>query len=114
MAGNAAAFVEVTDGCDADPTQITSSLPLPGTAVYSGGTLKFRDSVQIATCGNGLFFNKVNFYITEDKIFLRLTVWAGAPMSAPLIADAPLAVALRALMLTARLTLVAPLNGVMT
>jgi len=105
MAGNAAAFVEVTDGCDADPTQITSSLPLPGTAVYSGGTLKFRDSVQIATCGNGLFFNKVNFYITEDKIFLRLTVWAGAPMSAPLIADAPLAVALRALMLTARLTL---------
>lgn len=66
-AGSALALVEVSDGCDADPIQITPSLPLPGSVVYAGGSIKFRDSMQIASCGNGLFFNKVNFYITEDK-----------------------------------------------
>jgi len=67
IAGNAAALIEVTDGCDSDPTQITPSLPLPGTIIYPGDSVQFRDSIQVATCGNGLFFNKANFYITEDK-----------------------------------------------
>ena len=63
-AGSALALIEVTDGCDA--TQITPALPVPGTEVYPGGTVTFRDSIQVASCGNGLFFNKANFYITED------------------------------------------------
>lgn len=62
---NALAAVEVTGGC-CDTTIIFNS-PHPQETYKLGDIVDFTGQFKVTSCGNGLFFNKVTFYITEDK-----------------------------------------------
>ncbi|HOK35318.1 MAG TPA: hypothetical protein PLY02_01355 [Candidatus Pacearchaeota archaeon] len=56
---------EVTGGCC--DTTIVYNDPLPDQMYIIGNTVHFSGSFRVTSCGDGLFFNKVTFYITEDK-----------------------------------------------
>ena len=56
---------EVTGGC-CDTTIVFNS-PQPNKTYNVGDKIDFSGKFRVTNCGNGLFFNKVTFYITEDK-----------------------------------------------
>jgi hypothetical protein len=56
---------EVTHGC-CDTTIVYNSPP-PNQTYKPGDTINFSGAFKVTSCGNGLFFNKVTFYIAEDK-----------------------------------------------
>jgi hypothetical protein len=56
---------EVTGGC-CDTTIVFNS-PRPNQTFGPGGTIRFSGAFRVTSCNNGLFFNKVTFFITEDK-----------------------------------------------
>ncbi|MDD2731607.1 MAG: PKD domain-containing protein [Candidatus Pacebacteria bacterium] len=64
-------LVEVTEGCQ-DPhhggmiSEISISSPIPNLVINPGGSIPINGQVSVADCGNGLFFNKVTFYIKQD------------------------------------------------
>jgi hypothetical protein len=56
---------QVTGGC-CDTTIVFNSPP-PNQTFGPGDTIHFSGAFRVTSCGNGLFFNKVTFFITEDK-----------------------------------------------
>jgi len=59
------AATEVTGGlCD---TTIVFNSPIPNQEYESGDTINFTGKFRVTSCGDGLFFNKITFFITEDK-----------------------------------------------
>jgi hypothetical protein len=56
---------EVTGGC-CDTTIVFNS-PSPNQTFGPGDTIHFSGAFRVTSCSNGLFFNKVTFFITEDK-----------------------------------------------
>jgi hypothetical protein len=56
---------QVTGGC-CDTTIVFNS-PSPNQTFGPGDTIHFSGAFKVTSCGNGLFFNKVTFFITEDK-----------------------------------------------
>ncbi len=65
FAPQAWAAVEVTGGnCD---TTILFNKPVPNQVYELGETINFKGKFRVTSCGDGLFFNKVTFYIAEDK-----------------------------------------------
>ena len=59
------AGTEVTGGC-CDTTIVFNS-PLPNAKYTVGDTINFSGKFKVTGCGNGLFFNKITFYITENR-----------------------------------------------
>jgi len=59
------AATEVTGGC-CDTTTIFNS-PTPNKNYNLGDIINFSGKFRVSSCGNGLFFNKITFYIAEDK-----------------------------------------------
>lgn len=66
---SAQAAVEVTGGCcDTSVRFINPAPPSPQKPAYLlGEEIRFTGSFRATACGDGLFFNKISFYITEDK-----------------------------------------------
>jgi len=61
----ASAAVEVTGGyCD---TTILFNSPIPEQTYKAGDTINFSGAFRVTSCGDGLFFNKITFFIAEDK-----------------------------------------------
>lgn len=59
------AAVEVTGGlCD---TTIVFTKPVPNGTYNDGDTINFSGKFRVTSCGDGLFFNKITFFIAEDK-----------------------------------------------
>jgi len=59
------AAIEVTGGlCD---TTIAFNKPVPNKTYNSGDIINFSGKFRVTSCGDGLFFNKVTFFIAEDK-----------------------------------------------
>jgi len=61
----ALAATEVTGGCC--DTTIVFNNPEPDQSYNIGDTINFSGRFKVTSCADGLFFNKVTFYITEDK-----------------------------------------------
>ena len=59
------AATEVTGGCC--DTTINFNSPRPQQTYSPGDVINFSGKFRVTSCANGLFFNKVTFYITEDK-----------------------------------------------
>ncbi len=65
LGSNAFGVVEVADSpCN---TSIVFNSPLPNQTFLPGNYIFFSGSFKVTGCGNGLFFNKITFYLTEDK-----------------------------------------------
>jgi len=59
------AATEVTGGnCD---TNIVFNSPVPNKKYEIGDILNFKGKFRVTSCGNGLFYNRVDFFVTEDK-----------------------------------------------
>ncbi|MCD6412373.1 PKD domain-containing protein [bacterium] len=57
--------VEVADSpCT---TTVIINSPLPQQTFFPGDNIFFSGAFKVTGCGNGLFFNKITFYLTEDK-----------------------------------------------
>ncbi len=56
---------EVTGGCC--DTGVFFNTPNPGTTYDPGDQINFSGYFKVTRCNDGLFFNKVTFYITEDS-----------------------------------------------
>jgi len=57
--------VEVADSpCK---TTIYFNTPFPNQEFKVGDIVRFSGGFEVTSCGNGLFFNKIEFFITEDK-----------------------------------------------
>jgi len=70
FAPGAFAAWEAINGCG--DTTINFVKPSPDKTYYAGGDsgnneVRFTGKFQVTSCGNGLFNNKISFYITEDK-----------------------------------------------
>jgi|GEM_PF-1611910 len=66
LSGNeATAATEVAKGIG--DTTITFNKPTPGQTFVAGTDIAFSGKFNVTSCGNGLFHNRVTFYITEDK-----------------------------------------------
>ena len=63
--GHAFAATEVTSGC-CDTTIVFNS-PVPHQTYHVGDTVNFSGKFRVTSCGDGLFYNKVSFFVTEDK-----------------------------------------------
>jgi len=63
--GGVLAATEVTGGC-CDTTVIYNQ-PHPGVMLQPGGPVDFSTRFRVTSCGDGLFFNRATYYITEDK-----------------------------------------------
>jgi len=62
---NVLAATEITGGlCD---TTIAFNKPVPNKTYNGGDVINFSGKFRVTSCGNGLFFNKITFYIAEDK-----------------------------------------------
>lgn len=61
---NALAATEVAEDGD---TRIIFNRPVPNAEYKIGDVINFSGKIRVNSCGNGLFFNRVKFYITEDK-----------------------------------------------
>ena len=62
---NVFAATEVTDGlCD---TTIAFNKPVPNKTYNGGDTINFSGKFRVTSCGDGLFFNKITFFVAEDK-----------------------------------------------
>ena len=64
-AGSALAATEVTGGCC--DTTVHYNQPYPEIELYPGGPVHFSTSYRVTSCGDGLFFNRATYYITEDR-----------------------------------------------
>ena len=61
----ALAATEVTGGlCD---TTIVFNSPVPNQEYEDGDVINFTGKFRVTSCGDGLFFNKIEFFVTEDK-----------------------------------------------
>ena len=66
------AAIEVTGGlCD---TTIAFNKPVPNGTYNDGDIINFSGKFRVTSCGDGLFFNKITFFITEDKEIPLTTV----------------------------------------
>ena len=62
---NVFAATEVDGGlCD---TTIAFNKPVPNHTYNGGDVINFSGKFRVTSCGDGLFFNKITFYIAEDK-----------------------------------------------
>ena len=59
------AGTEVTGGCC--DTLLVFNSPHPNAKYTVGDTINFSGKFKVTGCGNGLFFNKITFYITENR-----------------------------------------------
>ncbi len=65
VASGVQAAIEVDSGCC--NTTVHFNAPIPNIELYPGGNVKFSNSYRVTSCGNGLFFNRAAYYITEDR-----------------------------------------------
>ena len=71
---NVFAATEVTGGlCD---TTIAFNKPVPNHTYNGGDIINFSGKFRVTSCGDGLFFNKITFFIAEDKEVPLTTVSA--------------------------------------
>ena len=63
---NVFGLVEIAENTE-DPLIVSLSTPLPNQTFSLGDIVVFDGYFKVAACSNGLFFNKVTFYLTEDK-----------------------------------------------
>ncbi len=65
FANNVSAATKVTNSpC---PTMIIFNSPPPNQTYKPGDIVNFSGAFRVVSCGDGLFFNKIEFFIAEDK-----------------------------------------------
>ncbi|MDI6883499.1 MAG: hypothetical protein QMC93_03540, partial [Patescibacteria group bacterium] len=65
FANNILAATEVADSpCN---TTIVFNSPIPNQTYNVGDVINFSGKFRVTSCGDGLFHNKIEFFITEDK-----------------------------------------------
>jgi hypothetical protein len=59
--------VIVAEGSAGDGTQLIWNSPPPSASYAPGDEVNFSGAIRVASCANGLYFNKITFYIAEDR-----------------------------------------------
>jgi len=65
FAGALIAAVQVVE--DPCGTTVVYNKPVPNSEFKAGDDLNFSGKLRVTSCGDGLFFNRITFYIAEDK-----------------------------------------------